>query len=183
MPTDHATSCLRRACTKPQLAMATSGKVRRPALRSARSRFQPIGKSEANDEDLAWPMERWHRNYRLSCPLISGEEPQAGDFNPSASEWEMVTPTGGGGLNNKPYLTAFYARRQPYNSARDGPSIWTTSTISKLQDWDILLGPVRGSDPRNADIPGDTLWYRCRQHRRHLTAQNGSLKAAFRSSS
>ena len=30
--------------TKPQLATATSGKVRKPALRSSRSRFQPIGK-------------------------------------------------------------------------------------------------------------------------------------------
>ena len=31
------------AWTKPQLAIATSGKVRMPALRSSRSRFQPIG--------------------------------------------------------------------------------------------------------------------------------------------
>ena len=29
----------------PQVATATSGKVRRPALRSSRSRFQPIGKA------------------------------------------------------------------------------------------------------------------------------------------
>jgi len=35
------------ACTKPQLATATSGKVRRPALRASRSRFHPIGKASA----------------------------------------------------------------------------------------------------------------------------------------
>jgi hypothetical protein len=31
------------AWTNPQVATATSGKVRRPALRSSYSRFQPIG--------------------------------------------------------------------------------------------------------------------------------------------
>jgi hypothetical protein len=35
------------AWTKPQLATATSGKVRRPALRSARSRSHPIGSASA----------------------------------------------------------------------------------------------------------------------------------------
>ncbi len=37
------TTSVSDAWMKPQVAIATSGKVRRPALRADRSRFQPIG--------------------------------------------------------------------------------------------------------------------------------------------
>ena len=51
--------------TRPQLAIATSGKVRRPALRSARARFQPIGTARMN------ATARWTRWSRLSVQTPS----------------------------------------------------------------------------------------------------------------
>jgi len=48
MPSGECTSRFSLACTKPQLASATNGKVRKPALRAFFSRSQPIGMASAN---------------------------------------------------------------------------------------------------------------------------------------
>src|SRR5262249_19555003 len=47
-------------CTKPQLAMATRGKVRKPALCSSRARCHPIGNARTN------ATSKWTRWSRLS---------------------------------------------------------------------------------------------------------------------
>jgi hypothetical protein len=46
-PSGECTSRLSLAWMNPQLAIATSGKVRRPALRARFSRSQPIGTASA----------------------------------------------------------------------------------------------------------------------------------------
>jgi hypothetical protein len=43
VPSGECTSRFSLACTKPQLASAANGKVRKPALRAFFSRSQPIG--------------------------------------------------------------------------------------------------------------------------------------------